>query len=346
MRKYVITIILILVVTVPVSAMEFTAPSAPISAQQYMPQQVDSFTEDLWYVIKNAISVMLPKITEASSVCVSLIAIVLLTAMLQSFTGMTGRIVNIVGVIAVSVLLIRPSNSLIRLGVQTVEELCEYTKLFFPVMTAAMAAQGGVTASAALYAGTLAFNTFLSVIITKCIVPMIFFFILVCVAGCATEENILIKIKGFIKWMLTWLLKCSIYLFTAYLGITGVVSGTTDAAALKAAKLTLSGVVPVVGSMISDASEAILVSAGLMKNTAGVYGLVAMTAIWIGPFLQIGVQYLMLKVTVAVCGVFESKGPMRLMNDFSSVMGFLLAMTGTSCLILLISTVCFMRGVQ
>ena len=345
MRKYVITVILILVIAVPVSGMEFTAPSAPISAQAYMPKDVDSFAEDLWYVIKNAISVMLPKITEASSVCVSLIAIVLLTAMLQSLTGMTGRVVNIVGVIAVAVLLIRPSNSLIRLGIRTVEELSEYGKLFFPVMTAAMAAQGGVTASAALYAGTLAFNTFLSVVITKCIVPMIFFFIVVCIAGCAMEESLLIKIKGLIKWLLTWSLKCSIYLFTAYLGITGVVSGTTDAATLKAAKLTLSGVVPVVGSMISDASEAVLVSAGLMKNTAGVYGLIAIIAIWIGPFVQIGIQYLMLKATVAVCGVFESKGPMRLMNDFSSVMGFLLAMTGTSCLLLLISTVCFMRGV-
>ena len=346
MRKCVITVILILTIAVPVSALEFVAPSAPASADSYMPENVDSFAEDLWYVVKKAIAIVLPQISEASTTCVSLIAIVLLSVVLQSFTGMTGRIVNMVGVVAVATLLIRPSDSLIQLGIRTVEELSEYGKLFLPVMTAATAAQGGMTASAALCTGTLAFNAFLSAAITKCIVPIISFLLVVCIAGCAIEESILQKIKELIKWLLTWSMKCVIYIFTAYLGITGVVSGTTDAAALKAAKLTLSGVVPVVGSMISDASEAVLVSASFMKNTAGIYGLIAIIAIWIGPFIRIGIQYLMLKATAAVCGIFESKGPVRLMNDFSTAMGFLLAMTGTTCLLLLISTVCFMRGVQ
>ena len=346
MKKYVITVVLMLAIAVPVQALEFTAPSAPASADAYMPETVDSFADDLWYVIKQAIASALPKVSEASSICVSLIAIVLLMAILQNFSGMTGRVVNLVSVITVASLLIRPADSLIQLGVRTVEELCEYGKLFFPVMTAALAAQGGATASAALYAGTLAFNTFLSHIITKCIVPIIFFFIIVCIACCAIKEGVLVKIKQFLKWFLTWSMKCVIYLFTAYLGITGVVSGTTDAAALKAAKLTLSGVVPVVGNMISDASEAILVSAGFMKNAAGVYGLIAIIAIWIGPFIQIGIQYLLLKATGAVCAAFEAKEAVCLVNDFSSAMGFLLAMTGTCCLLLLISTVCFMRGVM
>lgn len=345
MRKCLMVICLLLMIVMPASAMEFTAPTAPDSADAYMPEEVHTFSEDLWFVIKNAVAIALPKISEAAKICVSLIAVIMLTGILQSFHGMSGYVVNLVSVLAIATLLLRPSNALLQLGIQTVESLSEYSKLFFPVMTGAMAAQGGITASAALYAGTLAFNTILSVGMAKCIVPLIRIFVIICIAGCAIDEGMLAKMKGFIKWLLTWSMKCTIYLFTAYLGITGVVSGTTDAAALKAAKLTISGVVPVVGNMISDASEAILVSAGYMKNAAGVYGLVAIIAIWIGPFIEIGIQYLMLKVTAAVCEVFVSKGPVRLINDFSSTMGFLLAMTGTSCLLLLISTVMFMRGV-
>jgi len=89
-----------------------------------------------------------------------------------------------------------------------------------------------------------------------------------------------------------------------------------------------------------------LVSAGLMKNAAGIYGLLTMIALWIGPFLQIGIQYLMLKVTTGICGMFGSKKMVGLMKDFSSAMGLVLAMTCAVCLIFIISTICFMKGVS
>ena len=75
------------------------------------------------------------------------------------------------------------------------------------------------------------------------------------------------------------------------------------------------------------------------------YGLIAVAAIAIGPFLRIGAQYLLLKLTAAVCGVFGSKRTTELVGDFSSAMGILLAMTGAVCMLLLISMVCFMKGV-
>jgi stage III sporulation protein AE len=153
------------------------------------------------------------------------------------------------------------------------------------------------------------------------------------------------KIRDFIKWIMTWGLKIILYFFTGYIGITGVVSGSADAAAIKAAKLTISGMVPVVGGILSDASEAVLVGAGVVKNGAGIYGMMAVLAIVIGPFLRIGIQYLLLKATAAVCGLFGTKSITALVQDFTTAMGLLLAMTGSSCLLLLISAVCFMKGV-
>ena len=238
----------------------------------------------------------------------------------------------------------QPSNALIRLGVETVEELCEYGKLLLPVMTAAMAAQGGVTASAALYTGTALFNSLLTSVVSRLIVPMLYIYLCLSVANSAIGEEVLKNLRSFVKWLMTWCLKLVLYVFTGYMGITGVVSGSADAAAIKAAKLAISGAVPVVGGILSDASETILVSAGIMKSAAGVYGLLAILAVWIGPFLQIGIQYLLLKITAAVCGVFGVKHSVSIVQDFSGAMGFLLAMTGTVCLLLLISTVCFMRG--
>ena len=104
--------------------------------------------------------------------------------------------------------------------------------------------------------------------------------------------------------------------------------------------------VPVVGGIISDASETILIGAAAVKNAAGIYGLLAILSITIGPFLKMGVQYLLLKITGAICTAFSGKQESELLKDFSGGMGMLLGMVGTICLMLLISTVCFMKGVS
>ena len=168
---------------------------------------------------------------------------------------------------------------------------------------------------------------------------------ILCIAFRAIGEDVLKNLRDFVKWLVTWSIKTILYIFTGYLGITGVVSGTTDAATLKAAKLTISGAVPVVGNIISDASESILVGVGVVKSTVGIYGLLVVAALWIGPFFKIGIQYLLLKFTAAICGAIGTKESVGLVSDFSGIMGFLVAMTGTVCVLLLVSIVCFLKGV-
>jgi hypothetical protein len=53
----------------------------------------------------------------------------------------------------------------------------------------------------------------------------------------------------------------------------------------------------------------------------------------------------MLKAVAALCSGFELKRPAGLIEDFAGAMRMLLAMTGTVLVLLLISTVCFMKAV-
>lgn len=340
-----ITLFLVFFLAVPVTAAEITAPEVPKSGAELMPDRAASFGEGLLEILQDAVQSLRPDLAEAAGVSLSIIIVVLLISILQNFPGTSGKITDFVGAVAISSVLLQNTNSLVYLGTNTIAELSEYGKLLLPVMTSAMAAQGGITGSAALYAGTAIFITILCSLITKLLVPMIYVFLALAAANSAIGEDLLKKMAAFVKWLMTWCLKIVLYVFTGYIGITGVVSGTTDAAALKAAKLTISGVVPVVGSILADASEAVLVSAGVVKNTAGIYGIFAILAVFMGPFLRIGSHYLLLKVTAAVCGVFGSKRCTELIGDFSAAMGLLLAMAGSVCLLLLISTVCFLKGV-
>lgn len=346
MRKVVIFILIIFLLSGPVFASEFSSLPIPDSAQKLMPVESSTFSNDLWYIIKSALANMFPSIQETIHICLSIITVILIVSILQNLTNTAQYAVNLVSVIAVATVLLSSSNAMIGLAVQTIDSINEYGKLLIPVMTASLAAEGGATTSAALYTGTVLFNTVLTSVITNVLVPLLYAYIALCIASAALEENIIKNLKDLLKWLITWTMKISMYIFTAYIGITGVISGTADAAAIKAAKLTISGVVPVVGNIISDASETILVGASVMKNATGILGALTVIAICIEPFLKIGLQYILLRLTSGICSVFQKKENVKIITDFSSIMGFLLGMTGIVCLVLLISTVCFMKGVS
>lgn len=345
MRKLLMIMLCVSFIVIPVNAMEYEPPVVPNSGELYMPEDTESFGEGLWFVIRSALDAFLPEISQSMSTCITIIAAMILISFMDHFPGTSGKVVHFAASIMIGVILLNPSGALIRLGQSTISEMTDYGKLLLPVLTGAMAAQGGTTTSSALYVTTMFFVSVLSTLITRILVPMLYvYFCLTIVQGAFAEETIG-NLKSFMKWLISWSLKIVLYVFTGFIGITGVVSGSADAAAVKAMKLTISGMVPVVGGIISDASETILVSASLMKNAAGIYGILALFAVAIGPFLKIGSQYLMLKVTAAICSVFSAKQESELLKDFSGGMGMLLAMAGTVCLLLLISVFCFLKGV-
>lgn len=345
MRKICLLLLIIGIMAMPVSALDMTAPPVPQDSERFMPEPSEDFGKGLMEILRNALGTLRPDLHEALRVCVQVIASVMIVSILRLVPSMKCKAGEIAGAVAVAGVLLRASGSLIQLGVQTVWQISQYGKMLLPVMASALASQGGISGSAALYAGTTLFDALLGSLIEGIITPLIYLYLALGTASAALGDEMLKRMCGVLKSGMIWLLKTVLYVFTGYISITGVVSGTTDAAALKAAKLTISGTVPVVGGILSDASEAILVTAGTVKNAAGLYGMFAIVAIWIGPFLRIGVHYLILKLTGAVCAVFGSQEMTGLIEDFSCTMGLLLGMTGSVCLMLMVSLVCFMKGV-
>ncbi len=345
MRKILLVCFLLIAMAVPVSAQDYSVPEAPDEAAGLLPEDRDSFGEGLWYVITSAFRTVQPRLFESGKVALSVIGVCMLVSLLKSWDGAGKDAVGLAGIVSISCLLLQPAGAQIAAATETVDQLSEYGKLLLPVMAAALAAQGGAVTSTALYTVTVTFDAILTILISSLLVPMVYIYLVLSVVYSALGDDMMKRLRDLMKSIMTWSLKIILYVFTAYIGITGVVSGTTDQAAVKAAKLTISGMVPVVGSILSDASEAVLVGAGTVKNAAGIAGMLAVLAITVVPFLQIGLQYLCLKLTAAICGLFSDKPITGLVEDFSGAMGYLLGMTGAMCLIFMISLVCFLRGV-
>ena len=345
MRKIVFLLLWILAFAFPVSALDLEAPKVPDRYSAFMPSEPQNLGEGLLEIVRDAVLYFRPDLKEAVTVCLSVGAVVILASMVQSFPGISQRYMDLGAVAAISVLLFQGTNSMIHLGVETVGEISGYGKLLLPVLATALAAQGGVISSAALYGATALCSSMVSSLISSVLTPLIYLYLCLGIAKGVTDSVLLKRFQEGMKSFMTWSLKTVLYIYTGYMAVTGVISGTTDAAALKATKLTISSMIPVVGGILSDASETILVSAATVKNAAGIYGLWAVAAMFLEPLLKIGTHYLLLKALATFTTIFAGKKISGLVDTFSGAMGHILAMTGSVCLMLLVSVVCFMKGV-
>ena len=159
-------------------------------------------------------------------------------------------------------------------------------------------------------------------------------------------ENRLGAIAEALKKLVTWILTTALLVFTIYLSIVRIISGSADSATVKVAKAAISGVVPVVGGIIADASETVLAGAGMLKNTIGVFGMLAILAACAYPFLQLGVQYLLYKLTAYLASVVGAPGLCKLIDGLGGAFGLILGMTGGCALLLLISVLASVGAVM
>lgn len=307
-------------------------------------------SNDLWVQLGKILRTALaggvdPK--ESLRLCAVLLAIVFLCALSKLLSqDASDTVVGCAGALGLSAAFLFGFQSMMNVAVQTINNLTDYTGVLMPVLAAAVSLQGGAGSASALYGGTMLFSQLLMRTITGILIPATYFFLALATAEAALGNDTLAELRALIGWGISKALKILLYVFVAYLSVTGIVSGTTDAGTLKATKAALSAMVPVVGGILSDASETILAGAASVKAAVGVFGMLAVVSVVIVPFLRIGLQYLLLKVTAAVGGTAGLKKHTELLKQFSAAMGYLLAMCGACAMMAFFSILCFLKAVS
>ena len=309
--------------------------------------QPGDFGDGALAILQNAMPYASSALLSSLRVAVAMTAVVLLCAMVtQMDSKFSKQAVVFAGVLAITLLSVNSLHAMTSLGSDTLQELQTFTGLLLPVLASATVASGGLASSTAIYVGTVFVTNILITLINRILLPMVYAFVALSAAGAVLENQTLKRLKDLTKWLITNSLKLVVFLFTGYLSLSGVIAGVSDGAAVKAAKLAMSSMVPVVGGMISDASETVLASAQILKSAAGVFGMLAVLAICILPLIRLGIQFLILKLTAAVSATVGEKPLVDLIESISDAMGFLMGATGACGFMLLISCVCSIKAVS
>lgn len=257
-----------------------------------------------------------------------------------------GTWIELVGCSASGLLLVGGVNSLVNQTTEVMFRLSDYSRAALPVVFTAAAASGAVSSSAARYAAISFALEVLMSLSQACILPLIDAYLATILAGSLFPNPVLSGASRFCKWSGGILMTGFTLVFTSFLGMTGIVSSALDAAAVKTTRSVISTTLPVIGGLISDASAAILSAAGLVKSCAGVFGLIAVAAICVGPFAVMGVKNLLLKAVSIFADALECPRFSRLYAGLGSAVSMLMGLLGSYAIMLFLSLVSGLKAVS
>lgn len=274
--------------------------------------------------------------------CVILLAVALLCGLADSMKlgGSEGfPLLPVVAALAVTGVAVSDVSALVGMGKESMEQMGMFSKVLLPTAAMATAASGAPAAAAAKHMATILFSDFLITIINNILLPLTYAYLAAMVAWAAVGNEGVKRLGGCLKSIVTMVLSMTVLAFTGYLTVSGAIAGSADATTVKAAKFTVSNMVPVVGSALSDAAETLLAGASILRSAVGVFGMLAVLAICLLPFLHLGAHYLAYKVTAALTSTVADSRLVGLIEAIGGAFGLVLGMTGSCAMVLMVSMI-------
>lgn len=283
-----------------------------------------------------------PALREALRSGVLLFTVALLGGLAESLRSdkvAGGDGVRFATTVCVTALAVSDVNSLMGLGRETLTKMNTFSLTLLPTMTVATAAAGAPTSAVVRQSATLFFLELLMTLLGKVLLPLILAYTAMLAAHAALGNEGLKRVAGMLKWSANGLLTLLLSGFVLYLTVTGAVAGSTDALTQKAAKTALSGMVPVVGGILSDAAETVVAGAGVVKGSVGVAGLLVVLCICLVPFLRLGLHYLVYKLTATLVSLVTEGTAAGLIDAIGSAFALVMGAVAGGGLIIYISII-------
>lgn len=260
---------------------------------------------------------------------VSVVGVVILCTVMESMHGGNSQLAAVfstVGVLACSGIICTGFSEVIAGAKDAVDGLGTFLSVYVPAFAGIMAANGQ-TASAAAYSGiiTVAVQAFVQ-IFSAVIFPLSSCIMGISVAGAVNPDLRIGRIAEMAKKIVNWCLVFIMTVFGGLLSVQGLVGAAADSVSMRAVKFTVSGTVPIVGGVVSDALAAVKGSIGVIKASTGGYGIIASAAVMIPALVTLILFRLVFMIASAISETFGISRITELLKSGECVISIIIAM--------------------
>ncbi len=182
-----------------------------------------------------------------------------------------------------------------------VKELTGFMTALMPFFMTIMCAQGSVAEAATSGTFVVTVITVIENVSTRLVIPFVKTLFVMVGAGVVSKLNI----SSITDFITTFAVKCctiSMSVISAVLYFQHALSSSADSLALRSVKLAAGNFIPIVGSMVSEASGTVIAGARLVKSTLGVFAFAVLLYVTLIPI----VSFLCRKVVVRCLAAFSS----------------------------------------
>ncbi len=239
--------------------------------------------------------------------CAAILTVILLTAAVASFTGENGTVTAAVyaSVLSVCTVIIPPSLKVITASVSALKGSTVFMLSFIPVFATVTAISGAVGTGTVMSSVLLLVTQAVSYISSFVITPLMGGYLAISISSSVSPLISQSGIAESIKKIALWILSLVSTVFLGVLGLQTTVSASADSLSMRTAKFILGSSVPVAGAAISEAFSTVTASIQLLRSSVGIYGVVALVAIFAPLLLELILWRICLLINIAASDIFS-----------------------------------------
>ncbi len=273
----------------------------------------------------------------------SVISIMLLSSMLSGLknslnNGKMQQVIDVVSTLCITSALVLPVSNIILNTTNIVLAASNFMLAYIPIMVVVMVSSGRAVSGSAYYSMMLMAGQAVSQVASKVIAPLLNSFLGISIASSISPNINLSGITSFISKIIKWLLGFIMTMFTALLSFRQIITTSIDNVSTRAVRFTLTSLVPVVGSALSDAYKTIQSSVNLIKSGLGVFVIIAIAVVFLPIILECLIWVLTIGVSKSVGEVLNLNQPCKVLESVSTVITTLLAIVFCIMAVFIIST--------
>ncbi|MBO4897765.1 MAG: stage III sporulation protein AE [Clostridia bacterium] len=212
-----------------------------------------------------------------------------------------------------------------KLGISLIQNTVLFLNSVIPILGTAIAGSAGAGVFASLSPQILIFSSLCGNLIKSIGMPAVYFSFGLSLIGNLSPHYSTASLAKVIRSTALWIVSGAVTIFSAVVSVSGMSCSSLNAAALKSAKFAVSGLVPVLGSLMTDSIEAVAGGAVVIKNIIGSAGILFIFFSVLFPVIKIASVIFIYKISSALIGTFGDK---RITSVLDNMAGVLSAITG------------------
>lgn len=226
---------------------------------------------------------------------------------------------------------------------ESLSEISAFFSAVIPVMSGILVAGGNINASA-----YQAFNMNLtlsavSYLSTNLLIPLVFAMFALALMS-ALEGGRISSVAKSVKGAFGWIMGISTAVVIGAVSMQSIIAGAKDSAYLRAAKYAASGMIPVVGGVVSSALTTLAGGLIYVKSAVGVSAVAVIVGLSLAPLVTLLLYRFALSVSISFLGFMGSSGGVQSFSAFRSALDCLISVYALSAVIYISEIVVFIKS--